>query len=133
MNTEWRELAACVDSDPEQWFPDGIVVSPTVLRICAACPVIDDCRTWALQVEAGAGRSIRFGIYGGLTPKQRWAIDRDSRQPAVPGTGCGDRVGTAAGYERHRRHDEAPCEPCLVANKQRSIERKLRSEMARTA
>jgi hypothetical protein len=35
-----------------------------------------------------------------------------------------DACGTDAGYQRHRRHGEQPCYPCLQAQARRNAERK---------
>jgi hypothetical protein len=43
-------------------------------RICATCPVVDECLTAALAEEGGRGKDTRFGIRGGLTPSQRHAL-----------------------------------------------------------
>lgn len=42
-------------------------------RICNACPAIDDCRDYALTAREP------FGMWGGLTPTERRAIQKEAR------------------------------------------------------
>jgi hypothetical protein len=39
-------------------------------RICASCPVAEQCLVYALRLES-AGMASRYGIYGGTTPGER--------------------------------------------------------------
>ena len=79
MPQPWEEQAACQDSPIELWFGDehdpGIKKSfrtqeqtAHAKAICAACPVLSECRSWAL--ESG----IPFGIVGGLTERERQVL-----------------------------------------------------------
>ena len=38
-------------------------------RVCAACPVREECLRWCLELEAEMGPQV--GIWGGLTPAER--------------------------------------------------------------
>lgn len=127
--SDWRDLAACYGSDPEEWFPDTTPL-PIVLDICNGCPVLTDCRAWVLDAEAGLGRDSRFGIFAAMTPKERWAADRCGRVPLIPGTACQERIGTDAGYQRHRRRREPPCDPCKAANAARRRRHRAAEQMA---
>jgi WhiB family transcriptional regulator, redox-sensing transcriptional regulator len=76
---DWRNQAACVDLDPELWFPVG-TTGPAVEQterakaVCAGCPVITHCLAWALET----GQSD--GIWGGKTADERRALRRARRQ-----------------------------------------------------
>lgn len=77
---DWRANGACRDHPPRWWFPDSeastrgrprrhdpATIDPDAARalaICATCPVLLDCRSWALAHEAN-------GIWGGLTAGDR--------------------------------------------------------------
>jgi WhiB family transcriptional regulator, redox-sensing transcriptional regulator len=78
--TEWRHFAICRDEDPETFYPaDERSGSEGVERaraVCARCPVISDCRAWAL---AGAEPA---GVWGGLSTPERDAL---LRRRFVPG------------------------------------------------
>jgi WhiB family redox-sensing transcriptional regulator len=62
----WRDQARCAESDPEAFFPAPGEVPHAALRICAGCPVRNDCLTDALTRRDNA-----FGVLGGLTANQR--------------------------------------------------------------
>jgi WhiB family redox-sensing transcriptional regulator len=67
---EWRERSACRDSDPDVFFPIGssgpaLEQIETARRICAACPVRDECLEFALATNQEAG------IWGGTTEEER--------------------------------------------------------------
>ncbi len=58
---------ACVDTDPELFFPDkgDQQRAAAAKEVCARCPVLDDCRRWALRVAS------LHGIWGGMTERAR--------------------------------------------------------------
>jgi WhiB family redox-sensing transcriptional regulator len=79
---EWLRSAACVDEDPELFFPVG-TAGPALRdvtaakRICARCPVTDDCLSFAL----GSGRAS--GVWGGTCEEERDALLRTTRNDAT--------------------------------------------------
>ena len=77
---DWRQQAACRDKDPELFFPppggDMVQHMRRVRAICDPCHVREQCLQFALDVEAGARREDRHGIFAGTTPHQRWAMWR---------------------------------------------------------
>ena len=72
---DWRHRAACLDEDPELFFPIGNT-GPALLQIeeakavCRRCDVVDACRTWAIESGQGAG------VGGGLSEDERRALKR---------------------------------------------------------
>lgn len=65
----WHLDAICADSatyDPDLWFSD----SDEARRICAHCPVRNDCLGYAMDVEQESGNQL-IGVWGGLSPIQR--------------------------------------------------------------
>jgi WhiB family transcriptional regulator, redox-sensing transcriptional regulator len=83
---EWVERAQCAQSGfPDAWFPDGefggdligMTTMKIAKRICRECPVRLACLNYALQHETG---TYRWGIYGGLTPTQRYRLSRRRAQ-----------------------------------------------------
>ena len=75
------DQAACADPDiPSEWFfPDkaaGSTSSIRARRICATCPIVDDCREYALVAN------ISHGIFGNTTPRDRRRIRRERRRAA---------------------------------------------------
>ena len=80
--TAWIERAACIDEDPELFFPVG-TTGPAVRqaerakRVCASCPVRGECLRWALDTCQDAG------VWGGLDEEERRVIRRQRRRLAA--------------------------------------------------
>ncbi|MDR2703709.1 MAG: WhiB family transcriptional regulator [Cellulomonadaceae bacterium] len=72
---DWRHEAACLDSDPELFFPIGNT-GPALLQIeeaktvCARCPVTAECLQWALDTGQDSG------VWGGLSENERKTLKR---------------------------------------------------------
>jgi WhiB family redox-sensing transcriptional regulator len=67
---DWRAEAACVGENLDIFFPLGDQATHHALslqakQVCARCPVMTVCRSWALRT------SPEFGIFGGLTAHER--------------------------------------------------------------
>jgi WhiB family redox-sensing transcriptional regulator len=71
----WRNRAACLDDDPELFFPTGNT-GPALLQIaeakavCGRCKVVGTCLEWAME----SGQD--FGVWGGLSEDERRALKR---------------------------------------------------------
>ncbi len=71
----WRSRAACLDEDPELFFPIGNT-GPAILQIekarlvCHRCEVVETCLSWALESRQDAG------VWGGLSDDERRALKR---------------------------------------------------------
>lgn len=73
---DWRELAVCREVDDDTFFPSlgdtrGINYAKT---ICAGCPVVRACLVNALREEGGRAKNNRFGVRGGKSAGQRYAM-----------------------------------------------------------
>ena len=89
-NWDWQLLAACRGQDVEIFFhPAGERRRYKTARInqakqiCQQCPVINDCKAWALTTREP------YGVWGGLSEDERATIlgVRSLRYPApAPGT-----------------------------------------------
>jgi len=72
---DWRHRAACLDEDPELFFPIGNT-GPALLQIdeakavCRRCDVVDTCLKWAIESGQDAG------VWGGLSEDERRALKR---------------------------------------------------------
>lgn len=64
----WLDRAACKGYDTDLFFPDKSGHPKWAIKICAGCPVRQECLDYA--IEAGC----RFGVYGGYTSRQREAL-----------------------------------------------------------
>jgi WhiB family redox-sensing transcriptional regulator len=82
----WLTNAACrADGvDPDVFFPANTVDSIDKARaICAGCPVRQDCLIDCMRHEGGKAAVSRFGVFAGLSPRQRAALYqrlRDARK-----------------------------------------------------
>jgi len=83
--TDWRELAACRDSDPTLFFPIGttgaaIEQIEKAKAICLECSVREECLNYALETNQEAG------VWGGYAEderrrlRKRWLAERRQRR-----------------------------------------------------
>ena len=71
----WRSRAACLDENPELFFPMGnsdpafhqIEEAKTV---CRRCEVVDTCLRWAMEFRQDDG------VWGGLSVEERYSPKR---------------------------------------------------------
>ena len=74
-HVDWRDDSACLDEDPDLFFPIG-TTGPALAQIeeakavCRRCPVIAVCRQWALDTRQ------EFGVWGGLSEDELRSIRR---------------------------------------------------------
>ena len=79
---DWRHRSACLDEDPELFFPIGNT-GPAILQIeeakqvCRRCDVREQCLAWAL--EAGQDH----GVWGGLSEDERRALKRRNARAKI--------------------------------------------------
>ena len=72
----WLTRAACRHLPTDWWYPPAPITPAATVnmhrakRICATCPVTDQC------LEAGMDED--YGIWGGLSPKQRRRIRKET-------------------------------------------------------
>lgn len=73
-DTSWQELAHCADKPPSLFFPNDGVGVEIARRICADCPVKEDCLEFALS------HHIDHGVWGGTSERERRRIIRQRRR-----------------------------------------------------
>jgi WhiB family redox-sensing transcriptional regulator len=66
----WQERALCAETDPEAFFPEKGGSTREAKRICTGCEVRAECLEYAL------GNDERFGIWGGLSERERRRLRR---------------------------------------------------------
>lgn len=71
---DWRDLAECRGVDPDLFFPTRGESIATARATCAACPVRTECLEYAIEHRE------KFGIWGGLSERERRRIRRDRRR-----------------------------------------------------
>lgn len=70
VEDQWQERALCAQTDPEAFFPEKGGSTREAKRICQGCEVRDECLEYALAHDE------RFGIWGGLSERERRRIKR---------------------------------------------------------
>lgn len=66
----WRDDAACLDYDPELFFPKAKRQGERMhyrdaLDVCKHCPVKAECLDWAYETND------QWAVLGGMSPRQR--------------------------------------------------------------
>jgi WhiB family redox-sensing transcriptional regulator len=71
----WRLDALCAETDPEAFFPEKGGSTREAKRVCSGCAVRDECLEYALANDE------RFGIWGGLSERERRRVRLARREP----------------------------------------------------
>ena len=73
----WMDLALCAETDPEIFYPEKGGSTREAKLICSRCEVRAECLEYALEHDE------RFGIWGGLSERQRRNLKRERREEAA--------------------------------------------------
>lgn len=96
----WKDRAACKQLPIGLFFVQMPGDDVTFARkVCKECPVRRECLTWACE------QVIPYGIFGGLSPRER----RNFRKGITNWEVCGTSAGAAA----HDDKQEALCPACV--------------------
>ena len=68
----WQTDALCSQTDPEAFFPEKGGSTRDAKRICEGCDVRAQCLEYALENDE------RFGIWGGLSERERRKLRRSA-------------------------------------------------------
>jgi len=68
----WQDLALCAQTDPEAFFPEKGGSTREAKRVCRSCEVRQECLEYALEHDE------RFGIWGGLSERERRRLKRQA-------------------------------------------------------
>lgn len=66
----WQDNALCAQTDPEAFFPEKGGSTREAKKVCRTCEVRTECLEYALEHDE------RFGIWGGLSERERRRIKR---------------------------------------------------------
>ena len=66
----WQSEALCAQTDPEAFFPEKGGSTREAKRVCIGCEVKAECLEYALANDE------RFGIWGGLSERERRKVKR---------------------------------------------------------
>jgi WhiB family transcriptional regulator, redox-sensing transcriptional regulator len=61
----WQERSLCAQTDPEAFFPEKGGSTREAKKVCVGCEVRAECLEYALANDE------RFGIWGGLSERER--------------------------------------------------------------
>ncbi len=75
----WRNRSACLDEDPELFFPVGttgpaLEQTERAKAVCHSCPVVNECLEWALESNQDAG------VWGALNEDERRTLRRQRQR-----------------------------------------------------
>ena len=82
----WYEKAACLDKDADCFFPEKGGSTRAAKRICQTCSVQAECLDYALENDE------RFGIWGGLSERERRRLKRRASWRPTAGAPRGSSV-----------------------------------------
>jgi len=68
----WQDNALCAQTDPEAFFPEKGGSTREAKKVCRTCDVRAECLEYALEHDE------RFGIWGGLSERERRRLKRDA-------------------------------------------------------
>ena len=68
----WQADALCAETDPEAFFPEKGGSTREAKKVCVSCEVRAECLGFAL------GNDERFGIWGGLSERERRRLRRQA-------------------------------------------------------
>ena len=69
---EWSEAGLCAQTDPDAFFPEKGSSTREAKRICARCPVLEECREYALDVMP------TYGVWAGLSERDRRRVKKQA-------------------------------------------------------
>ena len=68
----WPSDALCTQvGNPDLWYPDKGGPTRDAKKVCAGCPIREQCLAYALEHRE------RYGIWGGTTERERRAMWRE--------------------------------------------------------
>lgn len=79
---DWQKHAACAGMDVNIFFPKRgeTEKAKQAKKICASCPVVDDCREYSIEL---AKEFDTVGIFGGLAAINRKHVMRERGMKVV--------------------------------------------------
>ena len=68
----WQDRALCAQTDPEAFFPEKGGSTREAKKVCRGCEVRAECLEFALEKDE------RFGIWGGMSERERRRLKREA-------------------------------------------------------
>lgn len=101
---DWQERAGCMTADPDLFFPERGSPGDSAKRVCVNCEVRLECLEYALA------NGERYGIWGGLTERERTRLRRQASSlfaSVGKGEDIRDVLSRVASVRIGRRHARA--------------------------
>lgn len=76
-NDRWQLRSNCLGVDPDLFFPERGESTREAKEVCKGCTVREECLEYALS------NGEKFGIWGGLSERERRRIRRQRRKDAA--------------------------------------------------
>ena len=76
VDEDWRDLAACQDTDPDLFFPVG-TTGPAIEQIANAKAVCNMCAAKEPCLEFAIATNQDSGVWGGTSEEERRKIRRE--------------------------------------------------------
>lgn len=120
----WQADGACRTHDTDLFFPERGQPLDASRRICAGCPVREQCLDYAVE------HNIGFGVWGGLSERERrrirsWkprrCVECGVRDAQVDTTGRPRKRCVECDEERQRRADAAKAATARVSHNRARI------------
>lgn len=91
----WMRDGLCAQTDPDSYYPEQGESTAAAKQVCQGCPVRAECLAYALA------RNERFGVWGGLSERERRPLVKALRAAAAADNAPGDAaVATADTADR---------------------------------
>lgn len=74
---EWQDFSNCLGVDPDLFFPERGASTREAKEVCRGCVVREECLEYALA------NSEKFGIWGGMSERERRKIRKQRAQARV--------------------------------------------------
>jgi len=71
LDLSWQESANCATTDPDLFFDEEAIRLWRLRDICAACPVLAQCKATQAVIEANMAATDIFGFVGGQSSLER--------------------------------------------------------------
>jgi WhiB family transcriptional regulator, redox-sensing transcriptional regulator len=68
----WQDCGLCAETDPDAFFPEKGGSTREAKRVCRSCEVRAECLEYALETDQ------RFGIWGGMSERERRRLKRQA-------------------------------------------------------
>lgn len=74
---DWQERGLCAQTDPEIFYPEKGGSTREAKKICQGCEIREKCLEYAMQNDE------RYGIWGGLSERERRKLKKDREAAAA--------------------------------------------------